>query len=696
MKIFLQEFGDVLGEISSVPGNLIIAGDFNIHVDNSKREGVTEFAQILDQHELEQNVVGVTHKRGHTLDLVITRQGEDTVRDVHIVNRHISDHYLIDFNIFSCHHLSRNMDGEIFRRNFRDIDISTLKNYLMVNINKETDSDADTIIESYMNAVETTLDELCPKKRRKLKKKEGTKPWYTDNIHGMRKLLRHNEKMWRNSGLEIHRHIFTDHRNNLTKEITQAKIEYYKEKLTGADQGTAFKVMSNILSTSGDNLPDDPPDGALSDQFAVFFDEKITKIRKAIDSVTPQLDITTPTTVQKAALSSLTEASVEEVSKIIMSCKPKSCALDSLPTDILKLTLPVHLDTITKLVNTSFSTGVFPSALKRAVVSPILKKAGCDRDCLQNYRPVSNLPFVSKVVEKIAAKRLIEHLDNNQLQEEFQSAYRAKHSTETALMKVRNDITMAIDTGQSAMLVLLDLSAAFDTVEVDTLIHTLQDHFGVTGSALDWFRSYVIDRYFQVKVKGTSSKWIKLQYGVPQGSVLGPLLFSLYAAPIEAILRKHKVRYHKFADDLQIYVFFDPSKPGDRERAISQIKKCIAEVSAWMLINKLKLNPSKTEYILVQSKHNLAKYGEFCIKVGDADVKPSASVRNLGVFMDRGNTCESQVNALCKKCTFHLRRIGSIRRFLPRDVLQGIVTALVLSNLDYCNALLSGITANQL
>ena len=163
MKFFLQEFGDVLGEISSVPGNLIIAGDFNIYVDNSKREGVTEFAQILDQHELEQNVVGVTHKRGHNLDLVITRQGEDTVRDVHIVNRHISDHYSIDFNIFSCHHLSRNMDGEIFRRNFRDIDISTLKNSLMVNINKETDSDADTIIESYMNAVETTLDELCKK-----------------------------------------------------------------------------------------------------------------------------------------------------------------------------------------------------------------------------------------------------------------------------------------------------------------------------------------------------------------------------------------------------------------------------------------------------------------------------------------------------------------------------------------------------
>ena len=108
-EVFLQEFGDVLGEISCDPGNLIIADDFNIKVDNSKKEGVTE--QILDQHELEQNVVGVTHKRDHTLELVITRQDKDTVSDVHIVNRDISDHYSIDFNIFSCHHLSRNMDG---------------------------------------------------------------------------------------------------------------------------------------------------------------------------------------------------------------------------------------------------------------------------------------------------------------------------------------------------------------------------------------------------------------------------------------------------------------------------------------------------------------------------------------------------------------------------------------------------------
>ena len=183
---------------------------------------------------------------------------------------------------------------------------------------------------------------------------------------------------------------------------------------------------------------------------------------------------------------------------------------------------------------------------------------------------------------------------------------------------------------------------------------------------------------------------------MPEGSVLGSLLFSLYTAPIEVILKKYKVRYHKFAYDLQNYVFFDPSKPGDREHTISQIEKlCIAEVSAWMSVNKLKLNPYKTEYILVQSKHNHAKYGEFCIKVGDADVKPSASVRNLGAFMDRRNTSESQVNALCKKFTFHFRRIGTIRRLLPRDVLQGIVTALVLSNLDYCIALLSGITAHQ-
>ena len=150
------------------------------------------------------------------------------------------------------------------------------------------------------------------------------------------------------------------------------------------------------------------------------------------------------------------------------------------------------------------------------------------------------------------------------------------------------------------MLVLMDLSAAFDTVEVDTLISTLSNYFRVTDFAAKWFQSYMSNRFFKVQINEKSSDWIKLQVGVPQGSVLGPLLFGIYTARIEAILKKHGVLYHKFADDLQIYVFFNPGDPADRARAVKQIQDCISEICSWVVVNKLKLKPPKTEFFILQ------------------------------------------------------------------------------------------------
>ena len=145
-------------------------------------------------------------------------------------------------------------------------------------------------------------------------------------------------------------------------------------------------------------------------------------------------------------------------------------------------------------------------------------------------------------------------------------------------MKVHNYFTRGLDGGKAAMLVLLDLSVAFDAVEVETLISTLSNYFGVTYLAAKWFQSYMSNRFFKVQIKDKSSNWIQFQSGVPQGLVLGPLLFSIYTALIEAILKKHGVFYHKSADDLQIYVVFKPGDPADRTRAVNQIQDCISEI----------------------------------------------------------------------------------------------------------------------
>ena len=234
----------------------------------------------------------------------------------------------------------------------------------------------------------------------------------------------------------------------------------------------------------------------LANSFGDFFQSKIQTIRNELCNgikvgIDPLQDDKEFTGV---CLYEFKPATQDEIRAIIMSASPKSCELDPMPTFLLKSCLESCLALVTDSINQSLTQSVVPSTFKQAVVRPLIKKTGLDPEEYRNYRPVSNLSFLSKVLEKVVAKRLAHHLETNNLHDNVPSAYRPCHSTETALLRVHHDVVAALDSGSCVALVMLDLSAAFDVIDHSILINRLEIGFGITGSALEWIKSYLSGR----------------------------------------------------------------------------------------------------------------------------------------------------------------------------------------------------------
>ena len=218
-----------------------------------------------------------------------------------------------------------------------------------------------------------------------------------------------------------------------------------------------------------------------------------------------------------------------------MKCPTKSRDLDPLPNWLIKNHLPTIVPTLCQVVNLSLSTGCFPSVLSKAIVTPILKNPTLDHQQLKNYRSVSNLPFLGKLIEWVVSSQVATYVDSNSLGEPLQSAYHHVHSSETALLAVRDSFLRAIDDRKAVFLVMIDMSAAFDTVDHGILLQRLSDDFGLCGPVHRWFQSYLSKRTSQVCVSGSFSTETQLKYGVPQGSVIGPQVFTYYSHTIGKI-----------------------------------------------------------------------------------------------------------------------------------------------------------------
>ena len=697
---FVEEFTPFLDDIALGKNRVMLCGDFNLHMDNVSDKKSVEFKELVEPYGLKQFVDQPTHRRNHILDLIFTRDGDNLILDLTVKNNFISDHFWIICSLMVARPIQ--LPKIVKFRKIKEIDPDLFKaDILSSKIGNPTSDDLSQLTSDYSTVLTSILDKHAPEKEKKVILRPNA-PWYTDKIKSEKRDCRAKERKWRTSKLTIDEEIFRKQQDHVASEIEKAKQEYYSDKINDSDKNM-YQVANKLLNKSKSvSLPLYKSPKDIANRFNNFFVKKIMDIRNDLQVVrsnfqhtstkgSPQPPLEVNKTVQPT-LSEFRPTTQEELKKVIGKSKTTHCSLDPIPTGLLKICLEVLLPIITKIVNLSLCQGIMPGSMKTALVIPLLKKVNLILEVLKNYRPVSNLSFVSKIIERIVANRLTEFMTKHDLHESLQSSYKKFHSCETALVKVQNDVLKAIDSGKVVLLVLLDLSAAFDTVDHDTLIELLAKRIGITGTALEWFKSYLNERIQSVTIDGVDSDLWNILFGVPQGSVLGPILFTIYTSPLGDILRTHNIDFHFYADDTQLYIKFNVK---DGDDAFRKMEECIAEVRAWMANHFLKLNDNKTEVLIIGSRSNIAKLNDSSLTIGKEHIKPSDSARNIGAWFDKEMSMNEHVSHICKGAWFQLNQIAQIRQYLDNATSAKLIHSFVTSRLDSFNSLLYGIPKYQ-
>ena len=476
----------------------------------------------------------------------------------------------------------------------------------------------------------------------------------------------------------------------LRKSIISAKQMYYESRFNriGNDIRRTWKTINEILTKNqtknkfptvfNDNGSMITDKVNIANKCNVFFTNIGEKIAKGINY---DGNKTYGHYLNKDIHSSFTFMNIDEdaINKIIYNLPPKSSSgCDGISTKLLKVIAPVIIKPLTLLINQVLNTGTFPDKLKIAKVIPIFKKG--DPSLFENYRPISLLPAISKVVEKIIALQLSSYFEKNKLLFDNQYGFRPKHSTEHAALELIDRITNKMDTNEIPLNIFLDLSKAFDTIDHSILLNKLK-YYGLKGSTLNLFQSYLSNRKQYTEIEDTTSTILPIQVGVPQGSILGPILFIIYVNDLPQC--SNKFDFIMYADDTTLSSTIDSfCDINSNASADSLINAEIDKVIEWLKINKLSLNKNKSKYMTFHMPKKQIQH--LTLKIDGINIEKVEEFNFLGLTMDTNLKWKKHTDKISNKCSKITGVLNRLKLLFPQEIKCLLYNSLIVPHINYC------------
>ena len=708
-KKFFEEFSDLLTDVITSDVPYFLVGDYNIHVELSDKDILPEmkasftkqikdakaFIKILNDFKISQLVNKETQISHGTLDLVMTQTDNiDSIQNVNVGYKDeicASDHFPITFLLKTIPMYKENK-LTISRRNFTGFSSVQFVEDVKIDLLLERlqNCDANSCAVFYEESMRSALDKQCPIVTKTLRSRPKQK-WFDANLRDLKRRKRATERKWKKHPTQEWLLQLDAIKLEYKNAIADTRTAFIRNNLdqNKNDQKKFFKSINYLTGSQQEKiLPSYTSKSDLANEMTSFYYNKVKNIREEIQN--ENTDYTS--TDRGECTSSLTDFEMlngESLKNIIFSMNSKGHPNDPIPVWLLKQCFDHFSPILLQTVNKSLQECTFPDTLKHAVITPIIKDKDEDIESFKNYRPVSNLTFLSKLIEKCVCLQIHKYLEENDLYPKCQSAYRKYHSCETALLKVVNDIQTEVANKKMVALVTLDLSSAFDTIDHELLLSKLKKDFGISGNVLAWLNSYLKNRTFAVKVINVEGKPVLLLFGVPQGSILGPLLFILYIHDMAYIAEKYGLNVHLYADDSELYIGFSPLT--ETSQCKISIENCLNEIKGWMHANFLKINMDKTKVMFFGRHQELNLFTiDISIEGKYFESNMNNTIKTLGVKLDTKLSMQSMVSESCKSCYLELKKLQSIRRCLDTDQKISLIHANVLSRLDYGNVLLAG------